>query len=60
MIAASAEPAVLGAAVAEAVEAGASLRRSTSEWFAAHRHELSLESSLAVIEAAYSGESDGP
>ena len=60
VIAASAEPAVLGAAVAEAVEAGASLRRSTSEWFAAHRHELSIESSLAVIEAAYLGESDGP
>jgi glycosyltransferase involved in cell wall biosynthesis len=53
-VAAGAEPEVLGAAIAGVVAEGAELRQSTAAWFTEHAAELSLESSLAAIEAAYS------
>ena len=43
-------------AIAEAivrVHEGAGLRESTARWFAAHAHELALESSLQTVLASY-------
>jgi glycosyltransferase involved in cell wall biosynthesis len=52
-IAASATPADLAEAIVRVREAGAELRRSTADWYVAHRRELSLESSLDAVAAAY-------
>jgi glycosyltransferase involved in cell wall biosynthesis len=52
-VARSADAEELGRAVAEAVRRGAELRASTFDWYAAHRGELSIESSLAAVEASY-------
>jgi hypothetical protein len=35
------------------VRGGGSLRRSTLDWYAAHREALSLRGSLEAIEAGY-------
>lgn len=54
LVAASAEPPGLGEAIAEAVERGEALRRSTLDWYSEHRRELRLDSSLDAVERAYS------
>jgi glycosyltransferase involved in cell wall biosynthesis len=56
-VAASRGPAELGAAIAAVVEGGDARRAATHGWYRAHRDELSLESSLAAVEAAYSADS---
>jgi glycosyltransferase involved in cell wall biosynthesis len=52
-VVASDEPAVLGSAIADAVEGGTALRDSTLEWFERNREALSIEGSLARVEEAY-------
>jgi glycosyltransferase involved in cell wall biosynthesis len=54
LIAASASPEELGAAVVEAVRGGSELRQSTLDWYERHRDELSIESSLGQVERSYS------
>lgn len=53
LVAESANPEVLGAAIIEVVRAGEILRHSTWEWYETHRDELSCEDSLVVIESLY-------
>jgi glycosyltransferase involved in cell wall biosynthesis len=53
-VADSAEADQLSDAVLKAVRGGEALRASTLEWYERHREELSLERSLATVEAAYS------
>jgi glycosyltransferase involved in cell wall biosynthesis len=53
-VAGSAEPEELADALVKAVAGGAELRESTLEWYGQHRDELSIESSLAAVEASYS------
>jgi hypothetical protein len=36
------------------IRAGEALRAGTLDWYERHRDELSIESSLAVVEASYS------
>ena len=55
--AAHATPESLGDAIVAVVRGGASLRATTSSWFAAHAHELRLERSLEVVLAVYAGDS---
>jgi glycosyltransferase involved in cell wall biosynthesis len=50
----SAEAAVLADAVLRVIRGGAALRASTLEWYERHREELSIERSLAMVEASYS------
>jgi glycosyltransferase involved in cell wall biosynthesis len=52
-VAASAVPRDLAEALFLVFAEGAALRESTSEWFAGHLDELSLEGSLDVVAAAY-------
>jgi len=52
-VAASAGPEEFARAVVDVVEAGTELRQSTLHWYQDHRDELSMESSLARVEAAY-------
>jgi glycosyltransferase involved in cell wall biosynthesis len=54
-VAASADPGAIAERVIEVIRAGATLRRSTLEWYRAHAHELSIESSLAAVERSYEG-----
>lgn len=58
-VAASAEPAVLGAAIVAAVTGGEELRRSTSAWFARERIERSLGRSVQLIVDRWRGISGG-
>jgi glycosyltransferase involved in cell wall biosynthesis len=51
-----AEPEALAGAVIEAIAGGEELRTSTAEWFRRRRDELSIEASLAAVEAAYEAE----
>ena len=53
IIAASADPGDLAAAIVAVHEAGPALRASTRAWFAAHAERLSLESSLRTVLAGY-------
>lgn len=53
-VAGSAEPEELADALVKAVAGGAELRESTLEWYERRRDELSIESSLAAVEASYS------
>jgi glycosyltransferase involved in cell wall biosynthesis len=53
VIAASAAPADLAAAIVRVHEAGEPLRASTREWFARNARRLSLESSLETVVAGY-------
>jgi glycosyltransferase involved in cell wall biosynthesis len=55
VIAATAEPEDLAAAILRVYEAGDALRRSTAEWFAANVRRLSIGSSLDVVARAYDG-----
>ena len=59
-VADSAEPADLADALIRVVRGGAALRQSTLEWFERHREELSIESSLAAVEASYSRPPSAP
>jgi glycosyltransferase involved in cell wall biosynthesis len=52
-VAASAEPEGLARAILACIEGGEELRRSTLAWYAANRRRLSLQGSLAAVEAAY-------
>jgi glycosyltransferase involved in cell wall biosynthesis len=53
-VAGSAEPEELAGALVKAVAGAAELRESTLGWYERHRDELSIESSLAAVEASYS------
>ena len=53
-VAESAESEWLADAVVRVVRGGSTLRASTLEWYERHRGELSIESSLATVEASYS------
>ncbi len=55
VIAASAEPDELAAAILRVHEAGETMRASTADWFARNAHRLSLESSLETVVGAYAG-----
>jgi glycosyltransferase involved in cell wall biosynthesis len=54
VIAESASPEDLAAAIVRVHEGGAALRASTCEWFARNAQRLSLESSLQTVLASYS------
>ena len=56
VIAASAAPEALAAAIVAVHRAGAAMRASTREWFAANAQRLSLERSLETVLAAYAAE----
>jgi glycosyltransferase involved in cell wall biosynthesis len=53
-IAGGASPEELGRLIVAAVEGGDGLRESTLEWYRGNREALSIESSLARVESAYS------
>ncbi len=53
VVAESAEPQELAAAIVRVHAAGDALRRSTAEWFSRNRARLSLESTLEKLEAVY-------
>jgi glycosyltransferase involved in cell wall biosynthesis len=53
LIAPSASPEDLTAAIRRVWEAGSDLRRSTADWFAANAQRLSLQSSLDVVTHSY-------
>ena len=46
-------PAALAAAIVEVVDRGEELRRSTADWYERNRDRLSIEASLAAVEASY-------
>jgi glycosyltransferase involved in cell wall biosynthesis len=51
----TAEPAEMADAIVRAVEGGSSLRASALDWYRARRDQLSIEKSLAEVEASYGG-----
>jgi len=53
LVAASAEPAELAAAIVAVLDAGPQLRASTSAWFARNAERLSIERSLQTVLASY-------
>jgi glycosyltransferase involved in cell wall biosynthesis len=53
VIAKSAEPGDLAAAVVRVIHQGEALRRSTLEWYRAHTDDLSIQGSLAKIREVY-------
>ena len=57
VLAQSAEPEAIAAAIVRVHEAGMAPRESTARWFVEHAEELSLESSLEQVLASYSGAS---
>jgi glycosyltransferase involved in cell wall biosynthesis len=58
-VVASATADELGGAIVKAVRAGPGLRQSTLDWYERHRDQLSIESSLARVEASYSPGDEG-
>jgi glycosyltransferase involved in cell wall biosynthesis len=56
VIAESAEPDALAAAVERVIDAGPALRESTADWFGRNARARSLDASLAIVAAAYAGE----
>ena len=60
LVADSADPQDLAAAIVRVVRAGEEMRRSTAEWYETKAQALSIESSLAAVERAYrtGGEGD--
>ena len=56
-VVADASPESLAWGIASAVSGGGSLRESTLEWYERHRDELSIDSSLGIVEASYMAES---
>jgi glycosyltransferase involved in cell wall biosynthesis len=55
----AADPATIADAIVDAVRGGSTLRASTLDWYRRHRDELSIESSLARVEASYSTVGEG-
>ena len=53
-VAESPQPEVLARALIKVIDGGEALRASTLEWYERRRDQLSIESSLAVVEASYS------
>jgi glycosyltransferase involved in cell wall biosynthesis len=51
-------PGSLARGIASAVSGGAALRESTLDWYERHREELSIDSSLGIVQASY--EAEGP
>ncbi len=49
----SSDPVAIAEVIVRVHEGGPALRESTARWFAAHAHELSLESSLQTVLASY-------
>ena len=49
----TAEAEAMADTIVRAVEGGAALRGSAFDWYAAHREELSIETSLAEVEESY-------
>jgi glycosyltransferase involved in cell wall biosynthesis len=49
-------PESLGRGIAAAVRGGEALRESTLDWYERHRDELSIDSSLAAVQASYEGQ----
>jgi glycosyltransferase involved in cell wall biosynthesis len=60
VVAASASPEDLAAAIVRVHEEGEALRASTRAWFARNAHRLSLSTSLDVVAASYAGRGDHP
>jgi glycosyltransferase involved in cell wall biosynthesis len=58
IVAASADPRALAAAIAQVQQAGPALRASTSEWFARNAHRLSLDGSLERVVESYGRRGD--
>jgi glycosyltransferase involved in cell wall biosynthesis len=56
VIAESADPDALAAAVERVIAAGEPLRESTADWFGRNAPERSLDRSLAIVAGAYRGE----
>jgi glycosyltransferase involved in cell wall biosynthesis len=56
VIAESAEPEALAAAVERVIAAGEGLRESTADWFGRNAPERSLDRSLAIVVEGYTGE----
>jgi glycosyltransferase involved in cell wall biosynthesis len=52
----SSDAAAIAAAIVRIHDEGMALRESTAAWFAAHAHELELESSLQTVLASYGDE----
>jgi glycosyltransferase involved in cell wall biosynthesis len=52
-VAASAEPEALGAAIVRAAEGGDALRQSSWQWYDDNKDMLSIDDSIAKIDAAY-------
>ncbi len=52
-VCASSDPTQIAAAIVRVHEGGIALRESTARWFAAHAHELALESSLQTVLGSY-------
>ena len=52
-VASTADPEELGRKIVEVIRAGSALRSSTLDWYERHRDALSIQSSLAAVEAAY-------
>jgi glycosyltransferase involved in cell wall biosynthesis len=59
-IAESPQPEVLAKALIKVIDGGEALRASTLDWYERRRDELSIESSLAVVEGSYSELHDVP
>jgi glycosyltransferase involved in cell wall biosynthesis len=57
VVASSADPEAVAAAIVRVHEAGMAMRESTARWFAQNARRLSLESSLRAVMASYE---DGP
>ena len=53
-VADSPQPEALAEALIRVIRGGQALRASTLDWYERHRDQLSIESSLAVVEASYS------
>jgi glycosyltransferase involved in cell wall biosynthesis len=57
-VVADASPETLAWGIESAVSGGETLRESTLDWYERHRDELSIDSSLGVVQASY--ETEGP
>ena len=59
-VATSAETRAMADAIVRAVEGGSGLRGSAFDWYRAHREDLSIEKSLAEVEASYASAPEQP
>ncbi len=55
-VVADSSPTSLARGIALAVGGGAALRETTLDWYERHRHELSIDSSLGIVQASYGAE----